>query len=191
MGNTKDKTTNRLINAFKNNDENAMQQVYHDTFSKFQRHVLKNSGNESQAKDVFQEAFISCWRNIKEEKLAANGNVEAYLFAIAKNKWIDYLRSSDFRKTLKTGDFNHLTKVPDESDEEEDAALEQQRSILRQAIEKLGDQCKTLLLRFYFERQPMEEISKTMDITPASARNQKYRCMKKLRDLSLKLQSNG
>ena len=177
MGNTNTTDNNQLTAAFKNNDQKVMQLVYQNMFPKFQRHVLHNSGNEAQAKDVFQEAFISCWRTIKEEKLAANSNVEAYLFSIAKNKWIDYLRSSDFRKTVKTEDFPHLAKVPDESDEQ-DLAFEQQRSILQLAIEKLGNQCKTLLLYFYFERKSMEEISKAMDITSASARNQKYRCMK-------------
>ena len=106
MGNTLQQTNNQLANAFKNNDEKVMQEVYQNIFPKFKGHVLKNSGNEMQAKDVYQEAFVTCWRNIKENKLKDNSNIEGYLLTIAKNKWIDYLRSTDFKKMVKTADFS-------------------------------------------------------------------------------------
>ena len=181
--------TDQLTAAFKSNDQKVMQEVYQHTFPKFRSHALKNSGNEAQAKDVFQEAFISCWRNIKEDKLNANSNVEAYLFAIAKNKWVDFLRSSSFKKTVATDSFSHLTVVTEENENIEDK--DAQIKAVRTALNQLKEGCRSLLQLFYFERKSMEEISKVMNLAPASARNQKYRCMEKLRSLSLQLKNNG
>lgn len=189
MGKSLQNTKNQLTAAFRNNDQKVMQQVYQNTFPKFRNHVLKNSGNEVQAKDIFQEAFITCWRNIKEGKLTANSNVEGYLFTIAKNKWIDFLRSPNFRKTISTDTFSHLALVSEEK--EETGEKEANLRIIRDAIDQLKDSCKALLELFYFERKSMEEISKITNLAPASARNQKYRCMEKLRALSLELKSNG
>lgn len=187
MGNTK--PNDHLVIAFKNNDQKVMHLIYQNTFPKFRSHVLKNSGNEAQAKDVFQEAFVSCWRNIKEGKLKQESNVEGYLITIAKNKWIDYLRSSTFKKMVVTESFSHLSIVSEESEK----ALEKETNIrvVRDAMDQLKESCKLLLRLFYFDRKSMEEISKVMNLAPASARNQKYRCMEKLRALSLQIKNNG
>lgn len=166
-----------------------MQKVYQNTFPKFKSHVLNNSGSEAQAKDVFQEAFIACWRNIKEDKLKENSNLEGYLITIAKNKWIDYLRSANFKKTVATDSFAHLSLVTEESEMVKEKEV--QINILRDALSQLKDGCKSLLQLFYFERRSMEEISKVMNLAPASARNQKYRCMERLRTLSLQIKKNG
>ncbi|MEO0573402.1 MAG: sigma-70 family RNA polymerase sigma factor [Bacteroidota bacterium] len=179
----------QLTAAFKKNDQKVMQKVYQHTFPKFRAHVLKNSGNEAQAKDVFQEAFISCWRNVKENKLKENSNVEAYLFSIAKNKWIDFLRSSNFKKTVAMDSFSHLSIVSEETEKKDEK--ESRLKVIQTALGELKGNCKSLLQLFYFERKSMEEISKVMNLAPASARNQKYRCMEKLRALSLQIKNNG
>ena len=180
---------NHLTTAFKRNDQKVMQQVYQNMFPRFRNHVLNNSGDEAQAKDVFQEAFIACWRNIKEDKLTFNSNVEAYLFSIAKNKWIDFLRSSRFKKTVNTESFSHLSLVAEESDKSEEK--ESQLEVIQKALNQLKDNCRALLQLFYLERKSMDEISKEMNLTPATARNQKYRCMEKLRALSIEIKKNG
>ena len=190
MGKTLQKSNDQLLNAFKKNDEKAMQVVYQQMFFKFRTHALNNSGNEAQAKDVFQEAFVVCWRNIKEGKLKTTSNVEGYLFTIAKNKWVDYLRSPEFKKKIATNEFAHLS-IAEPLNEDHDVQEEMQRTILKQALAQLGDKCKNLLLKFYFERKSMLEISDELRITSASARNQKYRCMENLRALSLKLKNHG
>lgn len=191
MGNTLQRTDNQLTTAFKNNDQKVMQMVYQNIFPKFRSHALKNSGNEAQAKDVFQEAFIACWRNIKENRFSEDGNVEGYLFTIARNKWTDYLRSPDFRKIVILNPSANLSIVTEEDPDTEEANRERQRTLLQQALDNLGINCKTLLQLFYYERKSMDLISKELNITPASARNQKYRCMEKLRTLSLELKNNG
>jgi RNA polymerase sigma factor (sigma-70 family) len=190
MGNKQRLSNNNLIIAFKRNDQKAMQEVYQITFPKVKGYVLKNSGTETQAKDVFQEAFISCWKNIKDDKITGESNVAGYLFTIAKNKWIDYLRSADYKKTTSAETFSYLKVVVDESDGIDNLEEEQNRKVLHSALAQLGDNCKMLLKLFYFERKSMEEISLQMGIAANSARNQKYRCMEKLRSLSLKIKKN-
>ncbi len=191
MGNTLQKTNNQITTAFKNNDQKVMQLVYLNIFPKFKSHVLKNSGNEAQAKDVFQEAFVACWRNIKEDKFSEDGNVEGYLYTIARNKWTDYLRSNDFKNTVYSNSAANLSIVTEGDSNADENIREKHRTLLQKALGNLGSNCKYLLQLFYFERKSMEAISKELNITSASARNQKYRCMEKLRTLSLELKNNG
>ena len=88
-------TTGQLYTAIKANNDAALQQFYHNNYYKTEQYILHNNGSAEQAKDVYQEAFIAVWRNIQLGRFnAENDNaLEAYLLKIAKNKWIDYLRS--------------------------------------------------------------------------------------------------
>ncbi len=190
MGDTFQQGEKDIVQGFKNNDAVIMKTVYLQTYPKVRNYILKNNGNDDHAKDTFQEAFVACWSNIKADKFSENGNVEAYLFTIAKNKWTDYLRSSDFKKKVTANSFTQLKAVTEDSLANESEA-EHRRRLLRQALEQLGDNCRKLLQLFYFERKSMKEISIEMKVAPASARNQKYRCMEKLRTLSLAIKENG
>ncbi len=184
------KGLNAVIDGFRKNDDTVLKRVYQSVFPKVKAYILKNSGNEAQAKDIFQEAFIACWRNIKADKLSEDGNVEAYLFTIAKNKWTDYLRSSNRKKMVLNNDITNIAKADDDPEINEDLQ-EKHRNTMNLALQQLGHNCKNLLNKFYFERKSMNEIAEEMNLASASARNQKYRCMEKLRKLSLELQNNG
>ena len=189
MGNTHQKA-GKTVNGFRKNDSETMQATYQEVYPKVRTHILKNNGNEDQAKDIFQEAFVACWRNIKDGKFL-EGNVSGYLFTIAKNKWTDFLRSSDYKKTINTDSQSFLTVVQDDPIPKEDILEEEQnRSAMQTALSQLGENCRSLLKMFYFERRSMEEISKEMGMATSSARNQKYRCMEKLRSLSLQIKNN-
>lgn len=189
MGNLQD-AANATIAGFKKNDPETLRRIYQEVYPMVRSHILKNNGNEDHAKDLFQEAFVACWKNIKDDKFTA-GNVSAYLFTIARNKWTDYLRSSQYKKTLASG-ASFLKVVTDEPGEEpEMEAEEKNRIALQGAFARLGNQCRALLQLFYFERKSMEEIAAETGLAPSSARNQKYRCMEKLRELSLQIKNNG
>lgn len=189
MGNTK-QTNQELIQGFRQNNTAVLEEVYVRVFPKIKIHVLKNNGNEAAAKDIYQEAFIACWKNIKADKLAEDSNIEAYLYTIAKNKWTDYLRSSEYRKR-KSEPVRTQVVSSDEDSAVDEGEEETKRTAMQRALAQLGLNCRTVLTLFYFERRSMNEIATVMNVAPASARNQKYRCMEQLRKLTLEFKNNG
>ena len=52
--------------------------------------VYKNVGNQSEAEDITQEVFVKIWKNIK--KFDQNRSFKPWIFQIAKNTSIDFLR---------------------------------------------------------------------------------------------------
>ena len=67
--------------------------------------------------------------------------------------------------------------------EVEDNDYELKLAQATQAFKNLGDSCKELLSKFYFEKMSLNVIADLFDLDAASARNKKYRCMQKLRAL--------
>lgn len=64
--------------------------------------VYKNVGNEANAEDITQEVFIKVWKNIK--KFNQNKNFKPWIFQIAKNTSIDFLRK---KKTIPFSKFEN------------------------------------------------------------------------------------
>ena len=42
-----------------------MQQLYVENFDRVKQFVLRNNGTLDDAKDIYQEAYLSVWRNIR------------------------------------------------------------------------------------------------------------------------------
>lgn len=182
------------IDAIKANNTDVIKQIYIENYPKVELLVLKNSGTKEQAKDLYQEAFLAFWRNISGDKFIpkSHSSINGYLYTIAKYKWIDQLRSIKDKKTVLPDDRlqfanDAIDKNPVDHDFTDDI-IEKERLLDKAmaAFKNLGQPCKSLLIRFYFEKKSMKEIAKEFQLDPASARNKKYRCMQKLRDIALK-----
>ncbi|MEW4924314.1 sigma-70 family RNA polymerase sigma factor [Algibacter sp. 2305UL17-15] len=174
----------QLVDGIRSNDSEVLKHVYTTNYPKVEALVLKNSGSIAHAKDVYQDAFITVWTHIKNNKFVPQNDtaIQGYLYRISKNKWTDVLRSKSF-KNSKPLVVETLAEVKD--DEEHNEPDSKKLKIAMTAFENLGQPCKQLLKTFYFEKKSLKEISIELKIEETTARNKKYRCMQKLRAVVL------
>lgn len=169
-----------LIQAIQTNQSDVLAMLYTEVFPKVRGYILQNSGDEDQAKDIFQEAFIVGWEQVKsgdfEPKNASA--FQGFLFQVAKNKWLDWLRSSRYKKEISLDGFGQ--NVAQEEEEEE---IEIKYKQLKAAFSELGEGCQDLLNRFYFKKESLTELAQSNSWTAQTAKNNKYRCMEKLRKI--------
>ena len=167
--------------AVKENDSEILKSLYQANYPKIEALVLKNNGSTEQAKDIFQEAFLAFWRNTRAGKFTPKSEsaIGGYIYQIAKFKWTDVLRSAHNKKVVSMEEkFPNPIAMDILSDEDEEK-LER----VMKAFGDLGDGCKTILTLFYFDKKSMRDISASLEIDEASARNKKYRCMQRLKAL--------
>ncbi|HEX2534890.1 MAG TPA: sigma-70 family RNA polymerase sigma factor [Chitinophagaceae bacterium] len=167
------------LHAIQTNDERALRRLYGANYPKVEAFVLKNSGSQEQARDVFQEAFIAVWRNIQLDKFRPQGltSLDAYLFRIAKNKWMDYLRSAHHTRVVPMSDRQQENLIEETLSSRENDYLQAVRTHFR----NLGSDCRKILTLFYCDNAPLKDIALQMGWTEATAKNNKYRCIQKLR----------
>ena len=178
----KDLPFNETVALIKKNDAATLKLLYKTNFAKVKRYVQKNSGNEQEAKDVYQEAFVAMWRNIKDNKFSAESEtaINGYLFQIAKYKWLDQVRSARYKNTT----FINREIEYDEPETEENELQNKKIKIIMDSISNLGERCQLLMKLFYFEQKPFKEIAEIMARDEASARNAKYRCQEQLKKMT-------
>ncbi|MCF7560563.1 RNA polymerase sigma factor [Sabulilitoribacter multivorans] len=180
-----------LVYAIKSNDSNILKHFYTTNYKKIETLILKNSGSIDYAKDIYQDAFIAVWTHVKNDKFVPKNDtaLQAYLYTIAKNKWMDYLRSNDFKKISSASKLRHFEPADDFSEKTNDDKLKTERlHKIMHTFKNLGEPCKSLLTKFYFEKKSMKDIADEFLLDAASTRNKKYRCMQKLRELALKIE---
>lgn len=156
-----------IIQGIKNNDSKVIQVFYQSQYKKIEQYVLANNGYTEDAKDIYQEAFIVLWKNIRKGKFIPENRtaIAGYIYQIAKNKTTVELQSN-----LR------------QSEEDNELETEEYHQWVVKEFENLGQTCKEVLKRFYFQKESMEQIAMAFEWTPATARNNKYRCIKQLKD---------
>jgi len=173
-----------FADRLKSGEEAILKTLYLRYRGTVEHHVLQNSGSNDDANDVYQEAFIAVWRNVQLDRFVPQDEREfaAYLIRVAKNKWIDELRKSKNKQRVTMDmEFDGGSVQQPEADET-DAYIE----AVKKQYQHLGERCRELLNRFYFRKESLRKIAEAMGWTEASAKNNKYRCLKQLRELVIK-----
>lgn len=112
------------------------------------RFIVKNLRHEEDARDVVQTAFEKMWVNREEVDYA---KCKSYLFTVAYNQMIDHIRKVK-RITLK-----------DEFSEEaliSDRGVSNTKKVLEQALSRLNETQRSLVLLKDYEGYSYEEIGK-------------------------------
>ncbi|HOZ70765.1 MAG TPA: sigma-70 family RNA polymerase sigma factor [Chitinophagaceae bacterium] len=176
--------------GLKVSDDKVLQYIYVSNYPKVEQYILGNSGTSDDARDIYQEAFLAVWRNVQLDQFRPQNEtaIAGYIFQIARNKWLDQLRSVKNKKTTSLPDeISHQMADSPSLGEEELGYLE----TVKEKYESLGDPCRELLDRFYFKKESMREIAAHFSWTEASAKNNKYRCLQRLRNMVINKKENG
>lgn len=180
----------QLILQVRSGNEFVLKRIYRDNFPVIQRFILNNSGDEDDAKDLFQEAFMVFYQKITGEDFKLNCSVKTFLFAVSRNLWLKRLRLLSNRQVTSITDDFDLPAVEDEVQDFEERSEEIRT--LKQAMEQLGEPCKTILEDFFYHKLSMEEIARKMGYTnAANAKNQKYKCFNRLKKYFLVVSRNN
>ena len=178
-----------LIEAIGSNDQKTLKFLYHNNYGKVERYIVNNNGSTQDAKDIFQEAFLTVYQNVRAKKFIPTNEtaLQGYLFTIAKNKWKDHFRNSKIKKTHRISDGLNATLTSQEEGNIEIDDSQVKIDNTMNAFNDLGEECKEILTLFYFDKMTMRDIATYQNLTEASARNKKYRCMQHLKSLAFKL----
>lgn len=95
-----EKDDKQLISDYLAGDENALRELIKRHLGAIYNFSYRLTGNTADAEDIAQEVFVKVWKNIN--RYNKNYSVKTWLFSIARNTAIDYLRK---KKNLVFSDF--------------------------------------------------------------------------------------
>ena len=126
---------------------------------------------EADALDCLQQSILKAWEKL--DTLQDPEKFRPWLYGILVNSCRDALRKRGREDSLE--DREGADAAP------EDRITFETKAVLWEAVQRLPDPDRTLLILFYYEDLPTEQIAQAMEEKPATVRKQLERARQKLR----------
>lgn len=169
-----------LLQGLANSDKKAIETIYKDNYNMIQALVINNNGNSEDAKDIFQEALIVLYEKVQKGNFELNCQIKTFVYSVSRRIWLKRLMQQN-RFTISDG---HEQMVAIEEEMEDHEKRNAEFAIMEKAMNGLGEPCKSLLEAFYLQKRSMTEIASSFGYTnPENAKNQKYKCLVRLKKL--------
>ena len=146
-----------LVRRAQQRDQQAFTQLYEEHFDRIYRYVALRIGNEMEAEDIAQQVFLKALQSISSFKWKGIP-FSAWLFRIAHNQVVDYLRKKTKQSTVP------IDEVQASSSSNPQLLVEQRLDIeqLLSATKRLTEaQREVISLRFASEL-PIAQAAKIM-----------------------------
>ncbi|WP_425554338.1 RNA polymerase sigma factor [Hymenobacter glaciei] len=179
-------TDDALIAAIRGGDERALAHLYRLHWPMVSHFVLQNSGSEDDAQDVYQEGVMVFYEKVRNGSLELSCQIKTYLYAVCRRLWLKRLTSKSRFGVRLLDDEEHGPYLNTGAEEDVLAAEEQDRrfATMSDALNSLGEPCKSLLEGFYLLDKSMQDLTAEFGYTNAdNAKNQKYKCLVRLKKL--------
>ena len=88
-----------LVRRAQQHDQTALTQIYEENFDRIYRYIVLKIGEKTEAEDMTQQVFLSAFKSIASFK-HRGAPFSAWLFRIAHNQVVDYLRKKSKRVTV-------------------------------------------------------------------------------------------
>ena len=138
------------------------------------------------AEDIFNDAMVSLYENITKGKLNRDNltsTLKTYFFQIGINKTLAFVKKSSRFNDIQVSIQKEQSELFDDNQEEE-IEFDNKLKLVEGCMDKMGNPCKTLLELYYFHKCRMVEIAERLGYNTADvAKNQKAKCMKRLRKM--------
>lgn len=178
---SKSYTDKEIIEAIrKGKTERVLNYLYDTAQYKISHWILKNNGSEEEAQDIFQDAVLSFYNYVLENRFDEEKSVEGFLFAVGRNMWINRAKQ---KNKMMTGEkeMKKLDRLADEVDFVAQQMDKERTQQIETLLNQLGQRCKQLLTYSIFYDMRMEEIAETMGFSNANtAKTKNYKCKQRL-----------
>ncbi len=180
MYNQPDKTTAESLLA---GDSDSITYVYQTLGPKIIGYVMNNSGTKEDGKELFQNAYVKAFQNLKDGKYREKGKFEQWFNQIAKNIWLEELRQ---RRRSATQNIDDVPSISDRNPDDLAQSLLKNQNLdaLHRALTRLGEPCRSMLYRFHGEESvSSQELAEEMGKNDGAIRAQLRRCRQELAKL--------
>ena len=141
------------------------------------RFIVKNLRHEEDARDVVQTAFEKLWRNRESVDGAKS---KSYLFTVAYNQMIDHLRKT--KRIYLKEEFNEGTRVTDKH-------VNNAKAILQEALSKLSETQRSLVMLKDYEGYSYEEIGRITNLSESQVKVYLHRARLQLKEYIVKIEN--
>lgn len=155
-------TDQELLSEIKSDKTEAFDTLYYRHFAQLARYAYKKLQNNDLTEEIVQDVFVELWK--KRDTLETEGQIQALLYAILRNKILHELRARMIQnkhiEAYTRGRLNDEHTLNAESLDEDGAHKK-----MIGAIKRLSPQCQQAFTLSRYEHLSYKEIAARMNIS--------------------------
>ncbi|WP_409973381.1 RNA polymerase sigma factor [Bacillus sp. Bva_UNVM-123] len=159
-----------LMIAYQNGDDEALEGIYVHLKQALYAFIFRYSRDEQLSIDIVQDTFMKLQR-YRHYYDPNKGKIKSYLFQIAYRLMIDRLNRRKKWRTL----LPFLTPVKSIDIQHAD------RITVRDAVTKLPEKQRAVVLLYYYHDMPQEEIAVILDIPKGTVKSRLHKAIQLLK----------
>lgn len=137
-------TDEEILAGLRKRDNRVLQYIYKNSFNPVKQLILHNAGTENDAEDIFQEALIIIFKNLREKAdFGLDSAFGTYIYSISRLLWLKHLRQ------IKKIEIDPLNRDMEERIEFEEPSPVQDKdlrlAIYQRTLLKVPEDCQKIL----------------------------------------------
>ena len=169
----------KFIEALRQNDSVLIEEIYSRYAVLIKQLVIKNSGTETDAADLFQDVLIELHRKATQQQFVLTCPFDAFLYLVCRNRWINQLHKRKGHTVTIEGDEGFNLNEDVFENYEVLLLKEKRKDLLEEKLAELGEGCRNLL-SLAWSGKPLQEVAAVLNFSYAYVRKKKTECMSKL-----------
>jgi len=171
----------RLLDGIRRGDEETLVLLYRLCDGPVRRYVAANNGTQDDADDMLQEALVILWERVRDGRFEYTARLSTFVVGTVRNLWLRRLA----RARREFPSHGTVEMAADPGNSPLDTMIDGERArAVHDALQKIGEPCRTILLLFYWEQSTMDEIASRLGFANAeTAKARKYQCKKSLQQI--------
>lgn len=167
-----------VIQMVKAQDEQAFEQLFKTYFKSLHAYALTILNSEAVAEEMVQQVFYKLWE--RKEQLDVHTSVKAYLYRSVHNESLNYLKHHSIKSKHQTYAMQQQQNSHEHSAGEKLAGRELEQQI-RQALNDLPEQCRTIFQLSRYEELKYREIADQLGLSIKTVEAQMGKALRLLR----------
>lgn len=150
-----------IIKGIRNGDESAFEFIYQNYYTALCVLAIRIIKIQEEAEEIVQEIIVNLWN--KRESINITKNLKAYLFQSVHNNALNHLKKQNRENNYTISISEHLQEVY--ANQSEKILVNELETIVKEAIEKLPEQTKSIFKQSRFEGLKYSDIAKNENLT--------------------------
>lgn len=178
-------TDETLFERIAQGDESAFTEIFYRYTTRLFPFVAKLINSDSWAEEIVQDVFLRLWQG--REKLSQVDNPSAYLYQMASNRTMDYIKRN-LREVKLQYYIARQQAAQDPNLTAQDLDFREADAMLKEAVNNLPAQRRKVYQMGREEGLSHEEIAERLQISKHTVRNHMAEALREIREY---LQANG
>ncbi|MDP4252099.1 MAG: RNA polymerase sigma-70 factor [Bacteroidota bacterium] len=159
-----------LLQGVASGNKQAFEQLYRQYEGGLEKYVLFITNSKEVTEEIIQDVFLSIWQ--KREKMPGLSSFRGYLYHIARNRVISYLRSIKTRYKIVELDESSPLSVQSETDHR--LLYNQYYKMALDAVDALPEQKKKIFRLSLEENLTLDEMARRLGISKSTVKQHLY-----------------